>query len=108
MGQADAEHPTQGRLPFGKLDWQPPTQLPDSLSSLLSLSMTDPCPPDGVAVVGDLARDAVWRPVPLVTARWVCLGCLVTCFGAWSVILGRVTLRVGPIRPLSMYLRLTS
>jgi hypothetical protein len=93
MGQADAEHPTQGWLPFGKLDWQPPTQLPDSLSSFLSRSMTDPCPPGCAAVAGGLSCDTVWRcPLPRPTARCTGTCGLVTCLGAWTVMLGSALL----------------
>jgi hypothetical protein len=89
-GQPDAEHPTQGRLPDGKLVWQPPTQLPEALSSLRSFANTDSCAADGVGVVGDVPGDTVLRTVLRATARCFGFCGLATCFGAWIVMLGRV------------------
>ena len=89
-GQPDAEHPTQGRLPDGKLVWQPPTQLPEALSSLRSFANTDSCAADGVGVVGDVAADTVLRTVLRATARcFGFCGLLATCFGASIRMLGR-------------------
>jgi hypothetical protein len=108
MGQADAEHPTQGRLPDRKLDWQPSAQLLDSLSSLRSLSNTDPSPANGVVVVGDVPRDAVRRPVPRTTARCIGLCGLIACFGACTVMLGREVLPEGSVSAIAAPLRLNS
>src|ERR1700744_2206091 len=103
MGQADAEHPTQGSLPFGKLAAQPPAQLLDSLSSLLSLSMTDPCPPGCASAVGDVGCDTAWRrPVPRVTARCTGLCGLATGLGPWTVMLGSELLPEGSVAAVAV------
>jgi len=109
MGQADAEHPTQGRLPDGKLDWQPSAQLLDSLSSLWSLSNTDPSPVDGVVVVGDVRCDAVRRrTVPRTNGRCVGLCGLTPGFGACTVMLGREVWPEGSVSAIAAPLRLNS
>ena len=84
MGQPDAEHPTQGRLPDGKLVWQPPTQLPVALASFASFADIDVGDADGVGVVGDVPGDTVLRA----TARCSGFCGLATCFGASTTMLG--------------------
>src|SRR2546423_3840394 len=88
MGQADAEHPTQGRPFDGRLDAQPPSQLPTLPSILRSFSNTDSSPADVGRAVCDVPRDMVRLSV-LLTARRCGLCGLATGFGAWTVMLGR-------------------
>jgi hypothetical protein len=87
-GQPDAEHPTQGRLPDGKLVWQPPTQLPEALSSLASFANTDSCAAVN-GVVGDVRRDATAVALGLYDLAICFALCgLATRFGASTVMLG--------------------
>ena len=90
MGQPDAEHPTQGWLPFGKLVAQPPEQLLMDLSSLASLPNTDSCAGVNARVVGrDVRRDATVGPLDLYDLAVGCILCgLATCFGATTVMPG--------------------
>ena len=100
MGQADTEHPTQGRPFDGKLDWQPPSQLLTLLSILRSFSNTDFSP----AV--DVPRDTVRVTALRVTARCCRLCGLATGFGAWIVMLGRtVAPEGGSVRDIAVPLR---
>lgn len=100
IGQADAEHPTQGRPLDGKLDTQPPSQLLTLLSILRSLSNTD----SSLAVaVRDVPRDTVRVPALRVTARFCGLA---TGFGAWIVMLGRTVAPEGrSVRDIAVPLR---
>ena len=89
MGQADAEHPTQGWLPFGKLDAQPPEQLLMDLSSLASFPNTDSCAGVSARAVGDVRRDATGFPLGLYGLSTSLVLCgLATGFGATTVMLG--------------------
>jgi hypothetical protein len=98
MGQADAEHPTQGRPLDGRLDWQPPSQLLTPRSILRSFSSTDSSP-----AVGDVPRDTVRLTVLRVTARCWGLCDLATGFGAWTVMLGRaVGAELGSVRDIAV------
>src|SRR5256885_16665586 len=98
MGQADAEHPTQGRPLDGRLDWQPPSQLLTPRSILRSFSSTDSSP-----AVGDVPRDTVRLTVLRVTARCCGLCGLATGFGAWTVMLGRaVASERGSVRDIAV------
>jgi hypothetical protein len=97
MGQADPEHPTQGRPLDGRLDWQPPSQLLTPRSILRSFSSTDSSP-----AVGDVPRDTVRLKVLRVTARCWDLCDLATGFGAWTVMLGRaVGAELGSVRDIA-------
>ena len=89
MGQPDAEHPTQGWLPFGKLVAQPPEQLLMDLSSLAIFPNTDSCAGVSARAVGDVRRDATSFPLALydLAIRLALCG-LATCFGAWTVMAG--------------------
>jgi hypothetical protein len=98
MGQADAEHPTQGRPLDGRLDWQPPSQLLTPRSILRSFSSTDSSP-----AVGDVPRDTVRLTVLRVAARCCGLCSLATGFGAWTVMLGRaVGAELGSVRDIAV------
>jgi hypothetical protein len=98
-------------LPDGKLVWQPPTQLPEALSSLASFANTDSCATVSAGVVGDgdAPGDTVLRTVLRTTARCFGFCGLATCFGAWIVMLGREVAPEGvavcdiavPLRPHS-------
>jgi hypothetical protein len=100
MGQADAEHPTQGRPLDGELDTQPPSQLLTLLSILRSFSNTDFFP---AVAVRDVPRDTVRVTALRVTARFFGLA---TGFGAWIVMLGRtVASERGLVRDIAAPLR---
>lgn len=83
-GQPDAEHPRQGALPVLKLVTQPPTQLPETLSSFASFAIIDVGAVDDVSVLGDVWRGTALRE----TARGFGLRCLGISFGASTVMLG--------------------
>src|SRR4051795_1247119 len=98
MGQADPEHPTQGRPFDGKLEAQPPSQLLTPRSILRSFSSTDSSPAGG-----DVPRDTVRLTVLRVTARCCGLCDLATGFGAWTVMLGRaVASERGSVRDIAV------
>lgn len=83
-GQPDTEHPRQGALAVLKLVAQPPTQLPETLSSFASFTMIDVGAADDVSIVDDLWRGTALRA----TARCFGFLCLGISFGASTVILG--------------------
>jgi hypothetical protein len=103
MGQADAEHPTQG-WPFdGRLDAQPPSQLLTLLSILRSFSNTVSSPAVAGRSVRDVPRDTVRVTALRVPARFCGLA---TGFGAWIVMLGRtVASEPGAVRDIALPLR---
>src|SRR4051812_31577386 len=86
------------------------SQLRLSLSSLLSLSNTDPSPPGCGAAVGDLSRatvgDLSWdterRPTGRATSRGTARCGLTTGFGAWTVMLGRELLPEGSVAAIAV------
>ena len=89
MGQPDAEHPTQGWLPFGKLVAQPPEQLLMDLSSLAIFPSTDSCAGVSARAVGDVRRDATGFPLGLYgLAVGSALCGFALCFGATTVMVG--------------------
>jgi hypothetical protein len=89
MGQPDAEHPTQGWLPFGKLVAQPPEQLLMDLSSLAIFPNTDSCAGVSARAVGDVRRDATGFPLGLYgLAIGSALCGFALCFGATTVMVG--------------------
>jgi hypothetical protein len=97
IGQADAEHPTQGWLPFGKLDAQPPEQLWMDRSSLASFAITDSCAGVNTRAVGDRRRDATRFSLGLYgVAAGSALCSLALCFGATTVMVGS-----GEVAPVS-------
>jgi len=87
----DSLHPTQGSLPCGKLDAQPPLQLLATFSRLAILPITEPGAYEGVPVADDAVRtvDGLRRDPPVSAARTGLDG-LVVCFGASTVTEGSV------------------
>src|SRR3954468_4987758 len=80
----DRLHPTQGSLPLGKLDAQPPLQLLATFSRLAILPITEPGAYEGVRAVDVGAVDAVRRGAIVFAPRSDTCG-LATCFGASTV-----------------------
>jgi hypothetical protein len=78
----DSLHPTQGALPCGRLDSQPPLQLLATFSSLEILPNIESGAGDGVRAADDLRRDA-----PVFATCFGLFG-LATCFGASTVMWG--------------------
>jgi len=106
MGQADAEHPTQGRPLDGKLDVQPPSQLLTPLSILRSFSNTDSSPVVVGRSVRDVPRDTVRVTALRVTARCCGLCGLAIGFGARTVMPGRtVASEGGSVRDIAVPIR---
>jgi hypothetical protein len=80
----DSLHPTQGSLPCGKLDAQPPLQLLATFSRLAILPITEPGAYEGVRAADVPAVDAVRRGAVVFAPRSDMCG-LATCFGASTV-----------------------
>src|SRR4051812_516128 len=80
----DSLHPTQGSLPCGKLDAQPPLQLLATFSRPAILPITEPGAYEGVRAVGVRAVDTVRRGAIVFAPRSDTCG-LATRFGASTV-----------------------
>lgn len=87
----DKLHPTQGSLPLGKLDAQPPLQLLATFSRPAILPITEPGAYEGVRAADDDVRvvDDVRRDASVFVARSARCG-LSTCFGASTATGGSV------------------
>jgi hypothetical protein len=83
----DSLHPTQGSLPCGRLDSQPPLQLLATFSSLEILPNTESGAGDGVRPVDDCTVDGVRRDAAVFATCFGRCG-LATCFGASTVMEG--------------------
>lgn len=84
---ADSLHPTQGRLPCGRLDSQPPLQLLATFSSLAILPNIESGAGAGVRAVDVWPVDDLRRDTTVFATCFGFFG-LATCFGASTVMLG--------------------
>jgi hypothetical protein len=98
----ETEHPIHGALPDLKLVAQPPTQLPVTLASLVSLAVIGDV--EGAAAVGDVRGDTVLRAI-VRGSRFCgladCFGASTTTAGSEGVAPSEVVAASEPPRPQS-------